>query len=767
MPANDTNASPRVGSFHPTDPFLHAAVDALHDSPMQQKFRAIRPWPVGVVFIEHPGMTEDDIRGHFRLMRELGFTALKQCQTCRGTDNKKVMHMALDAGIIPWWFGEAGWETPTPELLDELGIDRDITPEALRENEAWLSRQERVMRDRIDERGSGRTTLKPKANTGDAAKLAERAAVDVPGVQPRFDYGIPDDHRDYFIAWLKNQYGTIDGLNRAWNLHHCMIGGPKSQPDHNLSGDDPPAGWTSWEHLASEVCEVVNHERREYRRIRDVLRYHADNYLEWLRQRVDASLEADPNAPVRAGGEMGLFLPFASRGTDMEGIAELMRERGSFYPSFHLAWHFEETGFETVRPMYMQSSITTDWFKGGWNATWESTGGPQQMTGHKAPFVPKVRDKVPGFTVDAGVMTQLMLSWIAGGYRGFGIWCWSVRTAGWEGGEFGLLDRNNRPTDRAVLAGKIGQACRCLRDELWQARKEPVVGIFQDWDMEAIWAASSLGGRDLFKTQPINARIGAARAMINGNVPFEHVTASDLRHGLAARYRTILLPAALALDPKLIEEQLIPYVEAGGRVILDAPGAWFDTFGQLLSTDDGSPFERLFGTRIADYQYSRPGNRVWSVDGLAMEGCTFDLQPTRAEVAASFDHRTTEQPRPAITRNKLGAGEAIVLGFEATLMCKAAGSESIEALLRKYATAEIDLPYACDEALVYRLATPQADHYFLLNDGEAVNAKLRAPGFSYARAEDPITGEAIDLTKPIAIASHSGRWVRAVRGERS
>ena len=83
-------------------------------------------------------------------------------------------------------------------------------------------------------------------------------------------------------------------------------------------------------------------DTREYRRLRDIMRYKADLYLEHLRSRATAAREASPEAPSRAGGEMALFLPFAARSTDMEGIADVMAEFGSFYPSIHLAWHFEE-----------------------------------------------------------------------------------------------------------------------------------------------------------------------------------------------------------------------------------------------------------------------------------------------------------------------------------------------------------------------------------------------------------------------------------------
>jgi beta-galactosidase len=727
-----------------TDPFLHALYDRRHDSPMQQRFRRIRPWPVGCVFIQHPTMDEADIRRHFRLMRELGFTALKQCQTCRGTDPHKVMHMAMDEGIIPFWYGEGGWEDPTPEKLTELGIDPATPIEKLRDDPTWLARQEKLMRARID--AWGRTP------PPDDPALA----VELPGVPLSFDYELTDAHVPLFVSWLQKTYGDIAALNRAWNLHHCMIAGPRRQEG---AGIDDEAGWSSWGQLQQELPGVVNDERREYRRIRDVFRFKADIYLDHVRAKAAREHACDPLAPQRAGGEMGLFLPFASRGTDMAGIADVMTHYGSFYPSIHLAWHFEETAFEYARPVYMQASIAADWFKGGWSATWESTGGPQQLTGWDAPFVPAVRDMVPGFTVDGGVMTQLMLSWIAGGFRGFGLWSWSVRSAGWEAGEYGLLDRNNRPTDRAVAAGRIGQACRRLRDELWQARKEPVVGVFVDWDMEAIWAGVSRCSRSMLKSQAVRARIGAARALIDANVPWEHVTADDLRFGLAGRYRVLLLPAALAIAPDLwpIFEQ---YVHDGGRLVLDAPGGWYDTYGQLQQTDDGSSFERLLGCRAADYQYARAGNRPWAIDGHDLQGCTIDLQPTSAHVVETFDHGP-----PAVTERRAGRGSAVILAHEASLGCLKPGNAWGQSHLVRHALGEHRSPYRCDGAVAYRLAAPCAEHFFLINDEpRPVTARLHSDR-AWGSCTDAVYGDTLPPGESLVIPACSGRWVRCEYAE--
>ena len=59
----------------------------------------------------------------------------------------------------------------------------------------------------------------------------------------------------------------------------------------------------------------------------------------------------DPFYPFRGGGEAGLFLPSAWYGVDFEGIAGAVAEHGSFYPSMHFSWHFDEVNHELTRPV--------------------------------------------------------------------------------------------------------------------------------------------------------------------------------------------------------------------------------------------------------------------------------------------------------------------------------------------------------------------------------------------------------------------------------
>ncbi|MEO6003919.1 MAG: beta-galactosidase trimerization domain-containing protein [Opitutus sp.] len=729
-----THASAQTPSSNvpAADPYLQQLYDKLNDSPMQERLRALRPWPVGVVFVQRPGMTLADMRGHFRLMKELGFTCLKQVELVPGQDAREVYHAALDEGLVPWWYDDASSELPSPELLKSLNLPPDLSPASLRANPIWRARQERRLRERIDhpEPYSRRT------GTDETDGL--------PGTLTREQYGISPESVELFTGWLHQRYTDVATLKQAWNFEYPLIRRRQE--------------WANWSDVQHNVLDLVNGEKQEYRRIVDVYRFRADAHLERLKKSFDARDAHDPLIPERRGGEMSLFLPFAARSTDMEGIASLMGSAGSFYPSMHPGWHYEEADFEFVRPSYMQSALAVDWFKGGWAATWESTGGPQQLSGGKAPFVPEVRDQVAGFTVDGNTIQQLMLTWVAAGFKGFGLWCWNSRAVGWEAGEYALLDRNMKPNARTIAAGKIGQATQRLRDELWSAHKEPLVGVFQDWESDAFWAAVAIGGRDMYKQMPVRARIGASRALIDANIPWEHVTARNLRAGLADRYRAILLPAQLAVDANILD-LLGKYVERGGRVILDAPGAWYGYDGRLLPTIDGSAFERLFGCRIGDFQYSRANHTQWSVGQQPVDGFIMELQPTTAGVLETFS-----DGRPAVTEHKLGKGSAVVIGFASSLNCWKPGNRWMEQTLMRNVLGEITPSYTADGAIVYRLAAPAADHYFFINDQPiARDARLHCDGFQYKSASDAVWGGEVKLDGPISIPANGARWIRATK----
>ncbi len=702
-----------------TNEFLHSVYDSLHHSKRQADFKAIRPMPAGVVYIQRPGEGEEEIREHFRLMKSLGFNSLKQIMTVPGWTLEDVQLIALEEGIIPWWYGEGGWEPITDQLLDKLGIPAQASIAKIRQHPKMRAYQMQVLRERV---------LKFKAyraKHGTILRTHSRAydpAIGGRGIE------LSEKGDGLFTQWARDHYKTIDKLNFSWNMHHHGMGTP----------------FTSWEDFSDNWNAKVSH--REYRHRMDIFRFKAIHGYSNVKRYAEGLDAFDAHIPYRGGGELGLFLPAAYMGVNMEGIAEVVKDYGSFYPSTHLSWHFDQTDNEVVRPFYMQASLMNDYFKGGWTGGWESTGGPQQFDGEKT------SSNLNAYYVDGGTILQLYMSQMAAGFKGFGIWCWSVRSSGKEGGEYALLDRNNQPTDRAVRLGRMAKAMQKYRDEIWEAHKEPLVGVYVDWNNDAAWGAMSVRGRDSFRMFPVEARIGASRALMNANVPFEYVTADDLKNGLAARYSVIYLPAVVSLDTDVFEI-LENYVQDGGRLVMDLPGGKFDQYTALLPTGKGSQFSRVFGVTLDNYQFSG-SNKTLRVEGRDWTGFVVDMTPYKAQVKTNYS-----TGKPAVTENNYGKGTAVLLGLDLSHQCLKPGNVWAEQRLVTHTLgAKLKSPYSCENALVYRLSAPGADHYYFINDGPAQTVTFQS-NVIYKNAIDALTGEKVD-PRSLRLEADDARWIR-------
>ncbi|MEM1137778.1 MAG: beta-galactosidase trimerization domain-containing protein [Bacteroidota bacterium] len=699
--------------------YLVEKYDALHGSARQEAFRKISPMPAGVVYIQRPGEGETEMREHFRLMKKLGFNSLKQIMTIPGWELEDVQLIALEEGLVPWWYGEGGWAPITDELLKKLKISPKSEFKSIRENPKMIKYQQQILKDRI---------LKAKAYKKEHGELPK-------GSQTAFDpevggrgLELSAKGEELFADWAKETYKDIEKLNEAWSLHHHGLGKP----------------FDSWEDFTQNWREKASH--RNYKDKMDIFRFKAEHGATNIEKRAATFADYDSSVPFRGGGEMGLFLPAAYMGVDMEAIADVIKDYGSFYPSTHLSWHFNLSKNEIVRPFYIQASIMNDFYKGGWTGGWESTGGPQQFDGEKG------ASDLNSYYVDGGTILQLFMSQMAAGFKGFGIWCWSIRTAGKEGGEYALLDRNNQPTDRAIKLGMMGKAMQKYRDEIWQSHKEPTVGVLLDWNNDAAWGAMSVRGRETLRNFPIESRIGAARALMNANVPFEYVTPDDIKNGLVMRYKVIYLPSVIAMDREILTI-LDSFVQQGGRLVIDLPGGKFDENTSILPTGETSLFAKIFGATLDNFQFSG-SNKTVSLAGKEWTGFIADITPKTAEIKATYS-----TGKPAILENNYGEGSAVILGLDMAHQCFEKDNVLAEQLLITHTLGEeIKSPYACEGALVYQLASPQADHYYFINDGAAKSVIFRTIN-KYSKVTDALTGEEVDLTS-IRLEADDARWIR-------
>jgi beta-galactosidase len=698
---------------------------ARHASPMQERIRRLRPFPVCVVYWQPVTTTSiEQVRTEFQQIHNAGFRCLKTLQLIGNLPQQKILEAALDAGLTPWWYGEAGWEDVTPELLARLHLPPSMPLREALTNEAVIAYQTKRYRDEIETP----VTIPPSPFPDHGFSRGQG------GFQLKAEW-VP-----LFAQWLEKQYGALAALQEAWNFtanrdqvhpatfHDAAIlaggdGSPNSQP------------LLEW----------------DFRRYRDVLRFEADQRVFDLRQSESWFHRYQPLTPLREGGELAMFQNFAAIGTDQALVADAMADGGSFYPSIHPAHHFEAFEGDVALPVYLESQLSVDLSKGVWTGAWESTGMPSVYSGYY------------GYAATPGFISQLMMSYIAAGMRGIGIWGWNMRDAGWESGEYSLVDRQGKLTPWGRQAGQIAKAVDKYRFELWEARNEPTVGILYSWENMATAARLSAGAYPIardkdFLTEPTRAVAGAAEAFQHSNIPFEFVTEQDLKAGLAERYKAIYLPHEAVLSKDLFPI-LQKYVRDGGRLVADVPAPWWDEYGRVQQTGAGTPFESIFGVTVNIFQGDRNVHR--SVDGEEIEGTYADLSLTRAAKTASFD--TGEAAATEVT---YGSGSSSYIAFEASLLAN--GTEKDKAVtswarnLIVRTMVQSTPAWTVSGATAYRRVAPNAHHYFLINDGPAIDAVIKAET-RYVHVEDAVTGQDLGSgnTVRIKMEANSARWVRA------
>ncbi|MCX6626689.1 MAG: hypothetical protein NTW28_03545, partial [Candidatus Solibacter sp.] len=95
------------------------------------------------------GITEPEIRQQYRTMKRLGFHNLKQVMGSPEWPAERLMEIALEENVIPFWYGEAGWEPVTGALLNKLGMAAGLTTEQVRRDPRMRAYQKEVLRAQI------------------------------------------------------------------------------------------------------------------------------------------------------------------------------------------------------------------------------------------------------------------------------------------------------------------------------------------------------------------------------------------------------------------------------------------------------------------------------------------------------------------------------------------------------------------------------------------------------------------------------------------
>ena len=528
-----------------------------------------------------------------------------------------------------------------------------------------------------------------------------------------------------FREWLRQKYGSLDAINRAWYRHF-----------ENWEQVEPPRGST-------------------------ILSY--TDYLDWrsfiddklagdLRTRVEAIRSGDAVHPITSHAAVpGLFTsPTNGYGDpdDWKMAANADYFGTSIYPRHSQStrpWPYQQL----AAALDFERSAGRSLDKGFWIGELQAGQGVTGM---------RIADPVRSEDI-----TYWMWETIAHGAKQIAIYAWYPMSSGFESGGYGLINLDCTLTPRARDAGKVAQTIAREAPALLAARPAPAqVAVLYNRLSYMVGGAQPSLSRLGNATR--DSLMGVHRAFSEAQIPVDFVHPSDLIEKRMAAYKILFLPYPVMLS-KDVAEAVTRYVRDGGTVVAEARLAWNDERGFAGDVVPGFALAEVFGAREKEI---RPVERaVMKVEPSAeLPGMTAgqevpaeafeeELEPgADTAVLARWPNRGA-----AITVHRYGKGKAILIGSFAAVAYQRHQEAPTKQLLLSLAraagvTPEVEVTGA-SEVGVRRLIGRDEQFVFVFNHGAGagdVSVRLRVPR-STATARDLATGESVHVANQDGWAS--------------
>ena len=495
-----------------------------------------------------------------------------------------------------------------------------------------------------------------------------------------------------FRRWMRRQYGDLDALNDAWYTSFW------SQRYSAWEQVRPPRT-TQW--LTNPAHEL------------DYRRFCSDELLDCFREQRDVLRRHAPDVPATTNFVLAPWAPVEH----WSWAAELDLVSVDSYPD----------PVDAEAGTAFDADLSRSWAGGRpWLLLEHATGYPA-LDG-------RMRSKEPG------ALARHSLSHIARGSQGAMFFQWRASAAGAEVHRPAMLPHAGADsrvfrevTARGELLGRLAEG-GVTADPPPGTTAPPVLVA----DTAIVWADDA--GWALDPVPIPTAGIGlwdaakqVHRALWQRNVAVDFV-APD---GDLARYRLVLIPSLYLVDDATAR-RLAEYVAAGGHLLV-----WFftgiaDEHHRVRLGGYPGAFRDLLGIRVEEFHALPPDGTVALSTGACGRVWSEDLRVAGAEVIASYAAGQLSG-HPAVTRNRVGAGQAWYLSTQLT-------GDDLVALLRDVADAAGVTPVLAGAPAgveAVRRQAADATYLFLLNH-TAEEQKVAAAG------TDVVTGERIagSLTIP-------------------
>jgi len=426
-------------------------------------------------------------------------------------------------------------------------------------------------------------------------------------------YSYSETAKGRYITWLKEKYGSVDSLNKAWAAQRWS---------RRIS---------EWDEIGFPVSGNIGGAPE---RTLDCRRFESDEINKFLLKLMDI---VHTNAP-KALTTTNAWYYSAKKYFDYSNIAysgKMDRDGGGFYPGnslidnnglLHAAFGIERVQFENAAPY--------------WGVEFTS-----------------------GTAVPNSIRKTAYASLLFGNQMICG-WTWQSMAGGEEQYLEGMTDWDGLPNRKYDEYKQIATEFKKIEKYGFPYQLKADVALAFSYDSQIASYSFPEAHDDQLQTC---FNVFAAR---NIDTKMVELDKSDLN------YKLLILPG-VALMKQSTADKVREFVKNGGTVIMTGYSAMVDLHGQVFTSTHPGLLNDVFGIRAGSFEETANLNEIsrmnfngnklninYNNQNLITESPRFDvIEPKGATVMATIT--SLDKDYPVITSNKYGKGEAIYIGIPA------------------------------------------------------------------------------------------------------